>query len=120
MESTERQPTPIQKTSARHTTEAAKKVRKLVKDSFIGAREAITEGKPVAWYMVCYINPILMAMDIAMRTNAATERRPMLPARSIAAAKGLAPTFWGMKESPPLVAGAAAALIDISPRAGRR
>ena len=60
----DKQLAPEQKTSARHSLEAAKKVRKVVKDSYIRARQAVMEGKPVAWYMVCYINPIFMAMDI--------------------------------------------------------
>jgi benzoyl-CoA reductase/2-hydroxyglutaryl-CoA dehydratase subunit BcrC/BadD/HgdB len=64
MENSEKQAASVERTSARHSLEAAKKVRKLVKESYTRAHEAITEGRPVAWYMVCYINPIFMAMDI--------------------------------------------------------
>ena len=65
MEDTEKQLAPIEKTSARHSLEAARKVRKLVKDSYTRAQQAVNEGSPVAWYMVCYINPIFMGMGIA-------------------------------------------------------
>ena len=51
-------------TSAAHTVEAAKKVRRLVKEMYIGAQQAVMEGKPVAWYMISFINPIFMAMDV--------------------------------------------------------
>jgi len=63
MENTQKQSAPIEKTSARHSLEAAKKVRKLVKDSYMRAQQAVSEGRPVAWYMVCFINPIFLAMD---------------------------------------------------------
>ena len=64
MEKTEKQSAPIEKTSARHSLDTSKKVRKLVKDSYMRAQQAVSEGQPVAWYMVCFINPIFMSMDI--------------------------------------------------------
>ena len=55
---------PGQRTSAIHTVEAAKKVRGLVREMYTRAQQAVMQGKPVAWYMISYINPIFMAMDV--------------------------------------------------------
>ena len=52
---------PRQKTSAKHWTEAAGKVRKLVADMYINA---FTQGKPVVWAMLSGINEIFVAMDV--------------------------------------------------------
>jgi benzoyl-CoA reductase/2-hydroxyglutaryl-CoA dehydratase subunit BcrC/BadD/HgdB len=49
------------KTSARHWTRAAGKVRGLVSDMYM---KAFMEGKPVAWVMYSMVNEIFLAMDV--------------------------------------------------------
>jgi len=49
------------KTSAKKWTEAAKKVRGLVKDM---NTRALVEGKPVAWVMFALVNELFVAMDV--------------------------------------------------------
>jgi len=49
------------KTSAKHWTESAKKVRGLVKDM---NTRALVEGKPVAWVMFALVNELFVAMDV--------------------------------------------------------
>jgi len=49
------------KTSAKHWTEAAKKVRGMVKDMYTRAQG---EGKPVAWVMMSMVNELFVAMDV--------------------------------------------------------
>jgi benzoyl-CoA reductase/2-hydroxyglutaryl-CoA dehydratase subunit BcrC/BadD/HgdB len=49
------------KTSARHWTESAKKVRGLVRDMYT---RALVEEKPAAWVMLSMINELFVAMDV--------------------------------------------------------
>jgi len=49
------------KTSAKHWTESAKKVRGLVRDMYTSA---LVEEKPVAWVMLSMINELFVAMDV--------------------------------------------------------
>ena len=51
-------------TSARKTTESAKKVRTLVKQMYVEGQQALADGKPVAWVMLTTNNFIYKAMDI--------------------------------------------------------
>ena len=64
MEEERKGATPEQKTSVTHTVEAAKKVRKLVKEMYIEGIKAALEGRPVVWLMVSFVNPIVQAMDL--------------------------------------------------------
>ena len=49
------------KTSARHWTESAGKVRGLVRDMYT---KAFMAGKPVAWVMYSMVNEIFEALDV--------------------------------------------------------
>ena len=49
------------RTSAKHWTEGAKKVRGMVKDMYARAQ---SEGKPVAWVMFGLVNELFVAMDV--------------------------------------------------------
>ena len=51
MEEKRKDVAPEQKTSVTHTVEAAKKVRKLVKEMYIEGIMAALEGRPVVWLM---------------------------------------------------------------------
>jgi len=65
MESTEKQQSREKWTSARKTTEAAKRVRGLVKQMYLEGQQALAEGKPVAWVLLATGNNfIFKAMDI--------------------------------------------------------
>lgn len=56
---------PREKTTAVKSTQAARKVRSIVKTMYSQAHEAKAQGRPVAYCMVgCMYNEILLAMDI--------------------------------------------------------
>jgi len=65
MESTQKQQSREEWTSARKSTEAARKVRGLVKQMYIEGQQALAERKPVAWVLLAGGNNfIFKAMDI--------------------------------------------------------
>jgi len=65
MESQQQQPSRGEWTSARKSTEAARRVRGLVKQMYIEGQQALAEGQPVAWVLLAVGNNfIFKAMDI--------------------------------------------------------